>query len=312
MSLHPVGEGVYAIDTDYIRPQLDASHLLVSDGAAAFIDTGVNDSVPQLLSTLAELSLSPEDVTHVLLTHIHLDHAGGAGLLMQALPNATLVVHPRGSRHMADPTRLIAGSKAVYGEERYRALYGDIQPIDADRIHTTEDGERLTVGGRTLEFIHTPGHAKHHHCIVDLDASAVFTGDTFGLSYRVFDVEGRPFVFPTTTPVHFDPAAMHASIDRIMSYGPKAAYLTHYSRVETLPRLAAALHQDVDAFVELTGQTADADDPQSALEAALRTYLNARLDSHGAIEDVAVRETWLMFDIILNAQGLRFWWEHRR
>lgn len=312
MSHQRVGDGIYAIDTQYIRPQLDASHLLVSAGQAAFIDTGVNAAVPTLMATLDALGLDPADVRYVLLTHIHLDHAGAAGQLMRKLPNATLVVHPRGARHMADPTRLIAGSMAVYGEALYRKLYGEIVPIDAERIQTTEDGDTLTVGERTLTFIHTAGHARHHHCIVDRDNKLVFTGDSFGVSYRPFDVDGRHFIFPTTTPVHFDPEAAHVSLDRILSFAPEVAYLTHYSRVEGLPELAEQLHADIDAFVEMTAEASAAADPQAALVTAMTAYLNARMDAHGVAADPALRETWLSLDVPLNAQGLLFWWEHRR
>jgi glyoxylase-like metal-dependent hydrolase (beta-lactamase superfamily II) len=308
MMIPSVGPGVYAIDTRYVRPRLDAAHLLIDHGEAAFIDTGTAASIPHLLGALAALNLSPEAVRWVLLTHIHLDHAGGAGALMDALPAATLVVHPRGARHMADPSRLIAGSIAVYGEPEFKRLYGEIRPIDPARIRSTTDGERLSVGSRALEFIHTPGHARHHHCIVDLDGDAVFTGDTFGLSYQVFDVNGAPFIFPTTTPIHFDPDAAHASIDRICAYNTSAAYLTHYSRVTDLPRLAADLHSDLDVFAALTLAAADVD----ALAAGIAAHLAARLVAHGYTGPAAERDLWLSLDVQLNAQGLWFWREHRR
>jgi len=308
MPAQPVGPGVHAVDTLYVRPQLDASHIVSAGRHAAVVDTGTSASVPHILGALSALGHAPEDVRYVLLTHIHLDHAGGAGVLMDALPAATLVVHPRGARHMADPTRLIAGSVAVYGEEAFGALYGEIRPVDADRIHATTDGERLMLGDRALSFLHTPGHARHHHCIVDHDGAGIFTGDTFGLSYRVFDVGGQPFIFPTTTPVHFDPAAAHASIDRIVATGAQAAYLTHYSRVTDLPRLAADLHGDLDAFVEMTLAAGS----EAALEAALLAHLTARLSAHGYTGPDAERTLWLELDARLNAQGLWFWREHRR
>src|SRR5262249_7769502 len=155
----------------------------------------------------------------VLLTHVHLDHAGGAGLLLQSLPNARAVIHPRGARHLIDPAKLIAGSIEVYGEQKFRELYGDIVPISQERVWIAEDGLRVTLGGsRELELIHTPGHALHHYCIVDRAAQAIFSGDTFGVSYREFDTARGEFIFPTTTPVHFDPVALHGSVDRLMSY----------------------------------------------------------------------------------------------
>ena len=130
-----VGPDVYVIDADYVRPQVAAIHLLRAGREVALVDTGVNASVSGVLSALSALGHAPSDVRYVILTHIHLDHAGGASAMMGLFPSATLVVHPRGVRHMSDPSRLIAGSIAVYGESTYRRLYGDIVPIDADRIH---------------------------------------------------------------------------------------------------------------------------------------------------------------------------------
>src|SRR4029079_14190716 len=149
--------GISAIDTGFFRPQFDASHLIVENGRAAFVDVGTNYSVPRLLDTLAQKSIPVDAVDWVLLTHVHLDHAGGAGLLLQALPNARAVLHPRGAPHMTEPEKLIAGSKAVYGEERFNKLYGGLLPIPAERMQITQDGLRLQLGSRELEIIHTPG-----------------------------------------------------------------------------------------------------------------------------------------------------------
>lgn len=308
MSLQCVGPGIYAIDSDYIRPQLDAVHLLVDDGEVAFVDTGVQSSVPHILAALKVLGHAPDAVRYVFLTHIHLDHAGAASVLMAHFPKATLVVHPRGARHMADPSRLIAGSVAVYGETEFNRLYGSIGPIDPARIHASTDGERLMLGRRTMALLHTPGHAKHHHSIVDLDGDGVFTGDVFGLSYRAFDVEGRPFVFPSTSPVGFDPVAAHASIDRIATCGATVAYLTHYSRVGELPRLAADLHADIDAFVALTRASAT----EKELEESIFVHLENRLSQHGYHGTSEAKSMWLSLDVRLNAQGLWFWREHRQ
>ena len=175
--------GITAVDTGYVRPHFDAAHLIVHGGRAAFVDCGTNSSVPHLLAALEAKGLARDCVDYLFLTHIHLDHAGGAGLLAQQLPNLKVVVHPRGAQHMATPEKLIAGVKAVYGEEHYRELYGEILPVPAERIIATTDGQRLELAGRPFEFIHTPGHAGHHHCIVDVEHGGVFTGDTFGVSY---------------------------------------------------------------------------------------------------------------------------------
>ncbi len=214
--------GITAVDTDYVRPRLDASHLLVRGGRGAFVDTGTSHSVPALLRALASKDLDPADVDYVFLTHIHLDHAGGAGELMRYLPNAKVVVHPRGAAHVVNPDKLIAGTKAVYGEAEFARLYGEIPGIAAERVVEAPEGLLVKFGGSDLLLIHTPGHALHHYCIVDQTSDSIFTGDTFGISYRVFDTAKGSFIFPATTPVHFNPEQAHASLDRLMEFEPSA------------------------------------------------------------------------------------------
>jgi glyoxylase-like metal-dependent hydrolase (beta-lactamase superfamily II) len=300
-------DGITAIDTDYVRPRLDASHLVVDHGHAAFVDTGTARSVPNLLAALEARDVGPAQVDWVLTTHVHLDHAGGAGGLMQHLPNARCVVHPRGARHLVDPSWLIAGSIAVYGEKRYHELYGDLVSVAEDRILVPADGERLMLGRRNLELIHTPGHALHHYCVVDLDTRRIFPGDNFGISYRDFDVDGRQFIFPTTTPVHFDPDAMLASIDRLMAYRPVAMYLTHYSEVRDLKRLAADLKQRVVEFVRLGRSLARATDRSARMRAEMFALMSLWLDEHGYAGDSAERHRLLDDDVDLNTQGLEVW-----
>ncbi len=299
--------GITAIDADYVRPRLAASHLVIDDGRAAFVDTGTTLSVPTLLGALKVKGIDPADVDWVLTTHVHLDHAGGAGALMRALPNARCAVHPRGARHLAEPSKLIAGSIAVYGEKRYRELYGEIVPIDAARMLVPEDGERVALGSRTLELIYTPGHALHHYCVVDLDHDRIFSGDTFGISYRDFDMDGREFIFPTTTPVHFDPEALCNSVDRLMSYEPEAIYLTHYAEVRDLKRLAVEMKERVRAFAELGRRHAKALDRGQKLRSGMYALLSRWLDEHGFPGDVDKRHWLLDDDVELICQGIEVW-----
>lgn len=298
---------VIAIDTHYVRPNLDAAHLIVESGRAAFVDTGANSSVPYLLKELERQSLSRNDVDYVFLTHVHLDHAGGAGALMRELPNARCVIHPRGARHMIDPAKLVAASKEVYGVERFNLLYGELIPIPAERVITVEDGDRLKLASREFEFIHTPGHANHHYCIVDKTARIVFSGDTFGLSYRELDTAHGAYVMPITTPSQFDPDAAHKSIDRIMSYNPRAIYVTHYSRVEGLEKLAADLHEQIDGYVAIARRNALLTDRTQRMNRELFEYIGARLDKHGVQRDAEFRHSLLDGDIRLNVQGLEVW-----
>lgn len=304
--------GISAIDTGYVKPRLAASHLIVRGGRAAFVDTGTTRSLPKLMGALEEHNLPPEYVDYVLVTHVHLDHAGGAGAIMEQLPNAVLVAHPRAAPHLAVPTKLVEATNAVYGEKTFRRLYGEIIPVPESRIRVVEDGERLLLGGSPLEFLHTPGHALHHYCVFDREANVVFTGDTFGVSYRAFDTDNGEFIFPATTPTHFDPEQAHASIDRLMSLKPSAAFLTHYSRVTDLERLAEDLHGDLVAFVEIAKRCVQADDRVGEIRRMMRAYLGARLDEHGFPEDEALRNEWLDMDVDLNAKGLVAWLDRQR
>lgn len=307
----PVAPGVFCVDVDYVRPGLAASHIVVDAGRAAFVDTGTALSAGKLLGALESLGVGREAVDAVLLTHVHLDHAGGAGALMRALPNATCLVHPRGVRHLVDPTQLVQGARSVYGDEAFAALYGEVVPTFAARVVGVEDGGTFSVGSRRLEFLHTPGHALHHAAIWDRDARLVFTGDTFGISYRELDSGRGPFVFPTTTPVQFDPQALHASVDRVAHLEPDAVILTHFSRVGGVPRLAADMHECIDAFVAIAERHAESKDRTNAIAADLFAYLSERLDAHGHAGSAEGRHAVLDGDVFLNAQGLDVWLSRR-
>jgi glyoxylase-like metal-dependent hydrolase (beta-lactamase superfamily II) len=303
----PVGDGVYLIDTLYVRPGLAASHLVVDGDRAAFVDTGAAPAAPRLLGALDELGIAREQVDYVILTHVHLDHAGGAGQLIAALPNAMAVLHPRGAPHLIDPARLIAGSIAVYGEAKYRELYGELLPIPAERVLVTEDRQRIRLGGRTFEFIDAPGHAKHHHCPVDLDHRAVFAGDNFGICYRELDTERGPFMLPTTTPVQFDPDALHSTIRRLMSYGPRRVFQTHFGPVEQLERLERDLHDNIDALVRIARQHSAAADRRARIAADMYAYFDTRLDAHGCRLSPEQRHLLIDDDVRLNTAGLEVW-----
>lgn len=299
--------GIAAVDTGYVKPELDASHLIVRDRRAAFVDCGTSHSVPHLLEALERSNIPAESVDYLFLTHIHLDHAGGAGALIQHLPNAVVIVHPRGARHLAEPDQLIAGTREVYGDKAFVELYGEVLAVPAERIRIVEDGERVMLSDSAFDVLHTPGHALHHYCLFDRVANSLFTGDTFGISYRAFDTRNGAFIFPATTPTHFDPEQAHASIDRLLALNVDAAYLTHYSRVTELERLAEDLHSDLVAFVEIARRCADSDDRLGDMRKMMKAYLGARLDEHGVRDDKVLRDAWLDMDVRLNAQGLSVW-----
>lgn len=302
--------GVTVIDTGFVRPHFDAAYLIVERGRAAYVDTGPNLAVPRLLEALEANRVDRADVDWLIVTHVHLDHAGGAGLLLQHLPNARLVVHPRGARHMIDPSVLIEGVRAVYGAEVAARDYGELVPVPPERVLTTEDGMTLHLAGRELLFLDTPGHARHHHCIRDAASQGWFTGDTFGIAYPDLCLADGPYAFPTTTPVQFEPDALHQSIDRLMAHTPECMYLTHFGAVRgaaAVARHATMLHEQIDAMVNLARDVAQAPDRAQRLRTGLDQFYTDRLRDGGNADPHERIAQMLAGDIELNAQGLEVW-----
>jgi len=302
------GHGICGVDSVYDRRLQTAIHLLVEGGRAAVIDTGTSHAVPHVLAALEAKGVAPAQVDYVILTHVHLDHAGGAGQLMARFPNARLTVHPRGARHVADPSRLLAATVAIYGAEQTRRIYGEILPVARERMIETPEGATLRLAGRELLFLDAPGHARHHVVVRDAASGHVFAGDTFGLSYRELDQDGRQFSFPTTSPSQFDPVALHRSIDRMLSLEPGALYVTHFGRLTNLTVLAADLHRLIDAHAELgeCHRRAGAERKRLLMEGVSALVLAERERQGWRLPSEKVLEVFAL-DIELNAQGLESW-----
>lgn len=302
-----VADGVYAVDTGFERENFDASYLIVEGRVAAFVDVGTNYSAPRLIQTLTELDLSPNDVRYIILTHIHLDHAGGAGEMMRLCPRAELVVHPRGARHMIDPTALRSSAVAVYGEESVQAAYGVLMPIEASRITEASEGFEISLGQRVLKCLDTAGHAKHHIAIWDARSNGVFTGDTFGLSYREFDTAKGGYVMPTTTPIQFDPIALKDSVTRIAALSPDCLFPTHFSRVNDVQRLKSLFIEQLDEMVLLATALQNDDHRHENLKNGLLNIYAKHLKEHGCQLSKNEIGDFLKIDLELNAQGIEVW-----
>ena len=307
-----IGHGIRVIDTGFHRPRFDAAYLIVEHGRAAFVDSGTNFALPRLLTALDAADVAREAVDYVIATHVHLDHAGGAGLLLQQLPNARLVVHPRGARHLVDPTRLVRSATGVHGAAEVERSYGTLVPVPAQRVLTTRDRMTIELAGRPLLFLDTPGHAKHHHCIWDAASRAFFTGDTFGLSYREFDTAGGAWIMPTSTPVQFEPEALRASIERMLAFAPSHMHLTHYGQVGDVQRLGALLLDQLAEMVDLARALPPGRERHAALVHGLEAICLKRLRAHGVrLADERIREL-LALDLELNAQGIGLWLHRTR
>lgn len=299
-----LGDGIYCIDALYTQPGLACCYLIGDGAQYALIETGTALSVPNILATLCALAIPPAALRYVIPTHVHLDHAGGAGALMQQFPEATLIIHPRGARHMIDPRRLVASAKQVYGETAFTQLYGEIVPIDEGRVQIADDGTHLSLGSRILRFIHTRGHADHHFCVHDEQSNGWFSGDMFGVSYPVLRFSTGAFVMPATTPTQFDPALYAESVRRLAASEPKRLYLTHFSALPFEGRQVESLCRQLTAYAEL-GRSGPKDQPEleSLILEIARDELEQLVDSTQAKAAVGR----LSIDATLNAQGIAWW-----
>jgi len=308
------GEGISAVDAFYDgRPDQTAAHILVENGRAAVIDTATAHAAPRILAALAARGVAPAQVDYVVLTHVHLDHAGGAGTLMALCPNARLTVHPRGARHMVDPSRLVAATVEIYGAQATARVYGTVLPVAPERVIETPEGAQIPLAGRVLEFLDAPGHARHHVVVRDARTGQLFAGDSFGLSYRALDRDGRPAVFPTTSPSQFDPGALHATLERMLALAPEAVYVAHFGRVRDVARLGADLHRLIDAHVALAERCAGEGAARlERLKAGVAELLRAEAARQGWTLDTDALMQLFAIDIELNAQGLAAWLDGRK
>ena len=301
-----VVDGISVIDSEYYSKEFAAIYLLKQKNKVIIIETGTNYSVPFVKEALSQIGLSFSDVSYVIPTHVHLDHAGGAGLLMMQCQNAALVVHPRGARHLIDPSKLVAGAKAVYGENKFKEYYGEIFPIDANRVIQADDNFILDFDGRELRFIDTPGHARHHFCIWDKATKSMFTGDTFGISYRDLDHQDELYILPSTSPVQFDPEALIQSINRIMEFKPERVCLTHFSAIKPTKKATNKLIESIHFVSNLAIKYADKNDSESIIYKKMMDYFLEGLNEIGFQNNDYAKDR-LSLDVLINTQGLIYW-----
>ncbi len=244
-----VTENIYLKDTFYLgREKFAASYFVEDSGEIAVVETNTNHAIPGILQTILNSGFELSQIKYVILTHIHLDHAGGAGLIMSKLPDAKLIVHPRGARHMISPEKLIESVKSVYGEEEYKNLYGDIIGIPEEKVISLTGGQSVSIGRRKLTMLEAPGHAKHHNIVYDELSGSVFSGDAFGIGYPRFRYEKGDLIFPSTSPVQFDPESAVQTYKMITDLAPERILLTHFGSVENI----GEIHTQLLDWIEYT------------------------------------------------------------
>ncbi|MBF0293712.1 MAG: MBL fold metallo-hydrolase [Magnetococcales bacterium] len=295
--------GVTCIDVGYVRPGFAAAWLIREGERAVFVETGPLPSVPRLLACLRAKALAPDAVEAVIVTHVHLDHAGGAGALLHHLPNARLLTHPAGVAHLTDPSRLVAGAMEVYGEALFLATLAGAVPVDPARIDAVPDGECFRLGERRLTLLHTPGHSLNHLCVWDEASRCLFSGDACGIAYPACAAGDRPFLFPATTPTQFDPEQYVASVRRLADLRPEWLCLTHFGPLPWSDALVGDLEEMVARYRDLA-MTLDESLPQEAWVAALTALTRERMAQLGGADQTLA---WLREDMTLNAQGLALW-----
>lgn len=306
---------IRTIDCGYVEAGLACAYLIVDGNRATFVENNTNNAVPLLLEVLKEEGLGPESVDYIIITHVHLDHAGGTGKLVSLCPNATVLAHPKAAPHVIDPTRLIKSSIQVYGEENYFKLYGEILPVPSDRVRIMSDGEELSWQKRIFKFLHTRGHANHHFCIYDSLTNGIFTGDTFGIGYTLFRKGKDSLLFPSTTPTDFDPEEAILSVDKILATGADKAYLTHFGVWEDIRSGASQMKEGLNVMknvlisAEKTGLEGEA--LVSFCEGRVRSYLEDQIRIRN-LPFGEKEERFIGFDSQINAQGIAFKIERSR
>lgn len=258
---------------------------VIKEEELTLIEVGPSPSVRYIKRGLEELGYTLNDVKYVIVTHVHLDHAGGAGYLLQQCPNATLIVHPRGGRHLIDPTKLAAGARGIYGDS-FSEIYDPIVPVPAERVMEKSEGDTLTIGPNcTLEFLDTPGHAKHHFSIYDPISNGIFTGDTTGVRYELLLRDGVELYLPTTSPNHFNPNDMHASIARIRERNVDRIYFGHFGMTEQPDEALNQVDEWLDVYMDVAEAVVDEGGDYNEIARQIMKKVKEHLREQGISDD---------------------------
>lgn len=267
------------------------------------IETGPSPSARYIREGLERLGHTLADIQYIIVTHIHLDHAGGVGLLLQSCPNAKVIVHERGARHLVDPSRLAAGARAVYGE-KFQELFEPIVPVPEDRVIIKKEGETLTVGEDcTLEFWDTPGHSNHHLSIYDPVSHGIFSGDTVGIRYEQLIDDGIEFYLPSTSPNQFNETTMLQSINRMKALDLDVLYFGHYGSTENVKEAFKQVEIWLPVFVDEAKDVHRAGGNYEQLRDRLFSEVQSYLQTKGVPDDHPVYGL-IHLDAAVSSMGL--------
>ena len=295
---------IYQIDLKENGIPLRTAAYIIKGEKNVIIETGPSPSNQQILKALQSLQIKPAQIDAILVTHIHLDHAGGAGLLMKQCPNATLFVHQRGRDHLINPNRLISSARAVYAD-LFESYFDPILPIEEQRIKSYQEMEDFELGaGRKLEILNTPGHALHHVVIYDPESNGIFSGDAAGIYFRsLYEQHSIHFAVPSTSPTQFDPKSMEDSLRQMISLNPEKIYFTHFGMVKpAIPQLQMVLGL-ITFFGEECVKYYQENRSLEQLTRLIKNTLYTRLEKLGVSRNSPVIAS-LDLDIMLNAQGV--------
>lgn len=275
-----LGNRIFLIDGFDMGFQERTGTYVICDEQITLVESCASPSVPHIIKGLETLEIPLDEIKYIIVTHVHLDHAGGAGLLMQKCPNAKLVVHPRGARHMIDPSRLIQGAKAVYGPI-FDKLFDPILPIPEERVIVKHDGETLAIGSDCeLTFYDTPGHANHHFSIYDPKSNGIFVGDTLGVKNKHIEEYGFTFYLPATSPNQFDPDKTMESLQRIRNLGVDRIYFGHFGMAEDVDEVYKQIEHWLPIYVKTGEEVYREGKNANELKKRLLDKISAVLDEH--------------------------------
>lgn len=298
-----LNERIYLIDGHDLGITERTGIYVIQEEELTIVETSASPSIKYVKEGLRALGVSLDEVKYIIVTHIHLDHAGGAGLLIQECPNAKVVVHPKGARHLADPSRLIAGAKAVYGD-KFSELFEPILPIDEDRLLVKGEGDKLKIGSNCqLEFLDTPGHANHHFSIYDPISNGMFTGDTVGVRYEQLIPDDVQLFLPSTSPNQFDPEAMQRAIDRMQEMQLDVIYFGHYGMTNAPDEVCRQVSSWLQVYVNEAKIVYAEQKGLEVLAERLGSLVREHLRGLGIPDDHEVYSI-LKLDIEVSAMGL--------